>query len=311
MGTSMIDVFISYSRANRDVAGRLAGAVKRLGYSVWWDEKLPAHLTHEEAIIEQVGAARAAIVIWSRGSAESKWVRAEAECARGRDILIQTSIDNFTPPAPFNRIETASIRDWTEDPDHPGWRKVQVRLVALCGTRQAAPSLAFAPPVPKPVRAGRANRIALATIAASVMTIVTVGGLVLVKGPPAAQAHAAPSITVAAMTMPPPPERRSAGPVAVPIKMATAAADGAAEPPLLFPDSSERALDEQEVAGLSRGDLRLARNEIYARNGRIFRNPEANEHFAQYAWYRPVAYEVALNPVEEANVDLLHRAEAW
>ena len=96
----MIDVFISYSRANKDVACRLAETVKRLGYSVWWDEKLPAHLSHEEAIVEQVGAARAAIVIWSRGSAESKWVRAEAECARGRDILIQTVIDGFAPPAP-------------------------------------------------------------------------------------------------------------------------------------------------------------------------------------------------------------------
>jgi hypothetical protein len=309
MGTSMIDVFISYSRANKDVARRLAEMVKRLGYSVWWDEKLPAHLSHEEAIVEQVGAAKAAIVIWSRGSAESKWVRAEAECARGRNTLIQTSLDNFVPPAPFNRIGTASIRDWTGDPDHPGWREVQARLVALCGTRQAAAPLPFAPPVPKPVPAGRGNRIALATIAASVMTIVTVGGLVLVKGPPAARAQAAPPITVAAMTMPEPATRGPAGPTIVPIK-ATIRSD-AVEPALLFPDSSIRELDEEEVAGLSRDDLRVARNEILARNGRIFRDPDANEYFARFAWYQPVAGEVALNPVEEANMDLLHRAEAW
>ena len=48
----MIDVFISYSRADKPAARNLAESVKRLGYSVWWDEKLPAHLSHEEAIVE-------------------------------------------------------------------------------------------------------------------------------------------------------------------------------------------------------------------------------------------------------------------
>jgi len=306
----MIDVFISYSRANKDVAGRLAETVKRLGYSVWWDEKLPAHLSHEEAIAEQVGAAKAAIVLWSRGSAESKWVRAEAECARGRDILIQTSIDGSAPPAPFDPIGTATIRDWAGELDHPGWRQVQARLVALCGMRQAASlPLPVTPSRPGAARAGRTNRIALATIAASVMTILSVGGLVLVNGPPAARAQATPPIMAASMTMPEPAARRSTGPAIVPIK--TAITSDAAEPALLFPDSSTRELSEEEVAGLSRDDLRVARNEILARNGRIFRDPDARDYFARFAWYQPVAEEVSLNPVEEANVDLLRRAEAW
>lgn len=306
----MIDVFISWSRADKHAARHFAEAVKGLGYGVWWDEKLPAHLSHEEAIVEQAGAARAVIVLWSRGSAQSKWVRAEAECARDRQTLIQVSLDDAAPPAPFDGLETSSIRGWTGETDHPGWGRVQARLATLCGARQAVPvSMPTVPPRPRPVRAARAHRLALATIAASIMTILTVGGLVLVKGPPSAQARTAPPMTIAAMTMPEPATRRSAGPATIPIK--TAIVSETVEPTLLFPDSSTRELDQAEVAGLSRDDLRVARNEILARNGRIFRDPDAAEYFARFAWYRPVAEEVALNPVEEANVDLLRRAEAW
>ena len=41
----MVDLFISYSRANRDMVQRLAEAVSALGYVVGWDEELPAHLS--------------------------------------------------------------------------------------------------------------------------------------------------------------------------------------------------------------------------------------------------------------------------
>src|SRR5688572_19235315 len=98
MGMGMVDVFISYSRANKDVVGRLAEAVKRLGYVVWWDDELPAHLSYGDVITEKIGAARAAIVVWSEGSTGSEWVRAEADLARNQKKLVQTSIDACAPP---------------------------------------------------------------------------------------------------------------------------------------------------------------------------------------------------------------------
>ena len=63
------------------------------------------------------------------------------------------------------------------------------------------------------------------------------------------------------------------------------------------------------LANLSPAQLRIARNEIYARRGRFFRDAGLAEHFKRFAWYRPYAWEVPLNAVEKANVSLLQSAE--
>ena len=210
----MVDVFISYARANRDTVCRLAEAIGRLGYVVWWDEELPAHLSYGEVITEKIAEARATLVVWSAELAVSEWVRAEADMARNQKKLIQTSIDDCIPPLPFNQIQFAAIGDWSGEEDHPGWRKARASLAALCGpattetTVQAsaptfvAPVTAVSAPPPlaaRPVPKRSFNRMALIAITASAMTILTVGGLVLVNGPPRAQAAetAAPTPAVA------------------------------------------------------------------------------------------------------------------
>ncbi|HYD13845.1 MAG TPA: toll/interleukin-1 receptor domain-containing protein [Allosphingosinicella sp.] len=204
----MVDVFISYSRANRDIVCRLADAIGRLGYVVWWDEELPAHLSYGEVITAKIVEARATLVVWSAESAASEWVRAEADMARNQKKLIQTSIDDCPPPLPFNQIQYAAIGDWAGEDDHPGWRKAKASLAALCGpapveaiepapiavpAAKLPPAAVYRPPQ-RPARSrSRAHRLAGVTIAASLAVILTVGGLVLLKGPPSAQASAAPA----------------------------------------------------------------------------------------------------------------------
>jgi len=220
----MVDVFISYSRANRDLVCRLADAIGRLGYVVWWDEELPAHLSYGEVITQKISEAKATLVVWSVESAASEWVRAEADMARNQKTLIQTAIGDCTPPLPFNQIQYAAIGDWSGEEDHPGWRKARASLAALCGPPPAeveapvpAPAVAVVAPAPPPVIApapppratrpaprSRANRLAFIAIAASVMTILTVGGLVLIKGPPTAHAQAAAAPGVQPLVAPTP-----------------------------------------------------------------------------------------------------------
>jgi hypothetical protein len=147
------DVFISYSRENQEVVRRLAEAVKRLGYDVWWDDQLPPHLSYGDVISQKVGGAKAAIVVWSANATQSEWVRAEADMALGQKKLIQTSIDGRDPPMPFNQLHYVSLADWDGSDDHPGWTKVKESLVALCGApgAEAAPVPAAVPPVAAPV----------------------------------------------------------------------------------------------------------------------------------------------------------------
>ena len=188
----MVDLFISYSRSNRETVCRLAEAIGRLGYAVWWDEELPAHLSYGEVITEKIAEAKATLVIWSKESAASEWVRAEADMARNQKKLIQTAIDDCVPPLPFNQIQFASIGDWQGGEDHPGWRKVRASLAALCGPAPVETMLPADAPILRAARPprSRATRFAFVAIAASMLTILTVGGLVLLKGPPAAQAQA-------------------------------------------------------------------------------------------------------------------------
>jgi len=78
-----------------------------------------------------------------------------------------------------------------------------------------------------------------------------------------------------------------------------------AENDFVFPDSGERLLDKEEIGLLSKRMLRIARNEIYARRGYVFKDPLLNEFFKRKKWYRPAAGEVQLSEVEKSNAALL------
>jgi len=68
-----------------------------------------------------------------------------------------------------------------------------------------------------------------------------------------------------------------------------------------FPDSDTRLISAAELEGLSKFDLRVARNEIFARKGRIFKSEDLRNHFSQFDWYRPTSTEVEVNDIEKAN----------
>lgn len=59
--------------------------------------------------------------------------------------------------------------------------------------------------------------------------------------------------------------------------------------------SSQRAVAESDLAGLSLAELRIARNEIFARHGRQFKDSMLNQWFYSKAWYLnlPVKYSPA------------------
>lgn len=53
----------------------------------------------------------------------------------------------------------------------------------------------------------------------------------------------------------------------------------------ILPDSSTRVLDKSELAGFSAEQCRLARNEIYAKHGRMFDDAELQNYFNSRSWY--------------------------
>ena len=83
----------------------------------------------------------------------------------------------------------------------------------------------------------------------------------------------------------------------------------------IFPSSSTTLLSDAQVKGLSKNELRIARNEIYARHGRGFSNKAIQAYFNACSWYKiDNAYDYAneyanLSDIEKANVKLIKAYE--
>jgi hypothetical protein len=53
----------------------------------------------------------------------------------------------------------------------------------------------------------------------------------------------------------------------------------------IFPNSDSVKLKKKDLKGLTAQELRIGRNEIYARHGRLFQDEELQEYFNQQSWY--------------------------
>lgn len=87
----------------------------------------------------------------------------------------------------------------------------------------------------------------------------------------------------------------------------------------ILPESNSRYISESELANLNEETCRIARNEIYARHGRKFKDEELQNYFNQFEWYSPTIEpdnfpESLLNQYEKENRDLImeyERKQGW
>lgn len=82
----------------------------------------------------------------------------------------------------------------------------------------------------------------------------------------------------------------------------------------ILPQSSDRLLTYQDIAGLSQQDLMLARNEIFARHGRIFNDPDVRNYFESQIWYygyiEPEDFtDTMLSDIEKDNIAFIQEYE--
>jgi hypothetical protein len=108
----MADIFISYSKPDRDLVLKLSTFLESEGWSVWWDKSLGAADLYRDEIMKQLAAARAVISIWTSNSIRSDWVRAEAGRAKadGKLIPIKTpDVAYGDIPLPFGEMHTENV----------------------------------------------------------------------------------------------------------------------------------------------------------------------------------------------------------
>ena len=139
----MADVFISYAHEDRETAQRLAAALEARGWSVWWYREIPVGHSFDQVIERELEAAKTIVVLWSKESAASEWVKNEAAFAAERGVLIPAVLlSEARPPLEFRRRQTADLEGWRGDPGHAGFRSLceAITVATSTGVTAAVPS---------------------------------------------------------------------------------------------------------------------------------------------------------------------------
>ena len=79
----------------------------------------------------------------------------------------------------------------------------------------------------------------------------------------------------------------------------------------IYPEGSNKRLKHSDVSYLSKYELKIMRNEIFARHGYIFKTSAMAQYFSGQSWYRPLHKDVSskLSTTEKDNVNFIKRYE--
>jgi TolB-like protein len=168
----MHDIFLSYSRENQAIARRFTQALQEEGFVVWWDQALTPGEAFDQVTEQALEQAQAVVVLWSKKSVESRWVRAEATQAEAAGRLVPVMIEPCKRPIMFELRHSADLSLWNGDTGEPAWRDF------VDGLRRFISRNATAPPVSQPplaINKAKRSRKWPAAIAAAVLLAAAAG----------------------------------------------------------------------------------------------------------------------------------------
>ena len=209
----------------------------------------------------------------------------------------QTPPDETTPPDGW-QDENIPVDDWDDEADPPP-DNTWVDDPPVPGWEDDTPY----EPAPEDKDAPRSKALLIAIFAALGVSLIVLLIALNVKPKPKDTAAATPVVTATAQPSAAPTP--SAAPSPTPTAAPKPASGG-----YILPDSATRRLTQADVADLTWEQCCLARNEIYARHGRIFQTPQIAAYFEAQSWYHGTVPAASfdsntLSPVEHANVDFL------
>lgn len=142
----MPDVFLSYSRDDQATARRFADALQREGFSVWWDQRLHSGDAFDRVTEQALKEAKAVVVLWSKASVDSRWVRAEATVADRNGTFLPVMIEPCDRPLMFELTQAPDLSGWNGGADDETWRALVGDVGRFVGRDATAPQPAAAAP---------------------------------------------------------------------------------------------------------------------------------------------------------------------
>jgi TIR domain len=151
----MAKVFLSYSRKDEAKARRFTEWLERSGHDVWRDEDdIGGGASFSLEIEKALKDSDAVLVLWSRESVGSAWVRDEAGFGRDAGKLIPLSLDGTEAPLGFRQFQSVGLSTWKGRGEPPNSDRIRA-AIARIADRPTAP--VAAPPARRSSRifAGR------------------------------------------------------------------------------------------------------------------------------------------------------------
>ena len=130
----MSDIFISYASEDRAEIEKIAHALEAQGWSVWWDRSIPVGKSFDIVIEEALDESLCVVVVWSKVSVKSRWVRAEAAEAQRQGKLFPLNIDGSKPPLVYRSLQMANFGDWSGEVTAPAFEKLAAAIRDHIGT---------------------------------------------------------------------------------------------------------------------------------------------------------------------------------
>jgi beta-lactam-binding protein with PASTA domain len=144
-------IFLSYAHEDRGKAKLIAEALSKTGWGVWWDRKIPPGKTFDEVIEQALDRAQCVVVLWSKTSVGSHWVKAEATEGVRRQILVPALLDEVRIPLEFRRIQAADLTLWDGDRSHPEFEKF-LRSISTFAPLNDTTKVLAVPPVARELK---------------------------------------------------------------------------------------------------------------------------------------------------------------
>jgi TolB-like protein len=130
-------IFLSYAHADRAKAQRLAAALEQSGFTVWWDALIEGGSRFANSIDEALKKADVVLVLWSKHSVVSDWVRDEAAHGRDRHRLVPVSLDGALPPLGFRQLQVIKLAGWHGRTEAPQMESIRRAIAAALGAQPA------------------------------------------------------------------------------------------------------------------------------------------------------------------------------
>jgi hypothetical protein len=105
----MANVFLSYSSEDKTLISRFAEQLREQGFTVWWDREIPVGESYADVLERQIKNSDCVVVIWTKRSIQSQWVKNEATIAERLKKLVPVMLEEVDLPIAFMHVETALL----------------------------------------------------------------------------------------------------------------------------------------------------------------------------------------------------------